>query len=190
MQTPPRAGGRAASHGVSRLVLVALLFVAAGTLYVSLRYYAHYLDDASVELTELYRTYSHYLRDHDGELPDRFEDLVGGGYLREVTPGRFTQYRGPLPRDGEFVPVYDRNILEPTSGFRLHYGGSVNQLEVRDGSVYDRSTGREVVFVAPSQRSLMGLCRQLSVRVLQRFRELAPPATSASLPTTGASGGD
>ncbi|MDM8007060.1 MAG: hypothetical protein QUV05_13055 [Phycisphaerae bacterium] len=150
--------------------LVVMIGIVLG--YVWIRYDAHSIENMDIQLNELYRAYAHYLRDHDGQLPDGFADLQGGGYLVAVRTGGRISYFGPAPRLGEFLPVYDKNAID-IGQFTLMYSGSTAALEVRPDGLYRIGMSEPLCFITPHRKDLVTRSRSYSLRVVQNIGHLA-----------------
>jgi len=119
-----------------------------------------------------------YIRDHHGQFPNSRLDLENG-YLRiDEVAGKFSYHvRGDLVEtmtrevakqsvEGNWMPC-------PFDKFQVRYGSSKSNIALRDGQLYDRTTGKRVLLLTGPHPLL--LRRTYEALSLSLFNELRHP---------------
>ena len=148
-----------------RLILLLGVVLSIVTIaYVWLRIDTFYVNEQMIELQTLYRAYAHFLKDNNGTLPRSLDDLVAEDYLRKNEHDGVICYRGPTPRQGEIIPVYDQNEISDLDRYIFFWGGT------------DAAEGKHIpqgaVLIESKRRSLREATRTLSEKVLANYSQL------------------
>ena len=89
---------------------------------------------------------SAYIKANQGQFPTCEDDLIGQGFLGKRKVGEeYEYYRGPSCFGVDFPPENGRWL--PLDLFKLAYGADATDLELVNGKLYDKSSGKEVLLI-------------------------------------------
>lgn len=163
-------------YTIGSIVLVIAMVVGG---YWYLRWDAYNLDLADIQLMQVYRAYAHYVKDNEGLLPASCSSLIDGGYLTPAPDGG-SGWIGPPARQGEFIPVYSRNVIRDITVYSFTDKRSIADFEIRDDRVFSRDGDSETLLISPPRSLLRDRSMPYSKDIIERFDSLGDKASATT----------
>jgi len=148
------------------LLLLLLLSIVIIKIIISVAYYNHRYEGCAYDITRLLIC---YVKENQGKLPETEDDLVRSGYFRKITKNDDIIYE--FRYDNNLGENEGWNHLSHMEEFKIYYGVDLNDLEVRNGKLYNKSTNSVFVFFeGPRKYLLPRFYRKMSMEIYNSIK--------------------
>ena len=101
---------------------------------------------------------SAFIRNNNGRFPNSEDNLIHQGLLKKTESSQgYKYFMRPVTAQGKVIIDAGWMELPRFKLFQLKYGIEVNDIEQRNGKLYDKSTGSEFLLIEGSYKKTMKL---------------------------------